>query len=100
MSQKNQNVQILTNLDKKVRNDESIQNLVSEFKPDNIWPFLAEKKLAKYLILPFLTTCGQKWGQMLFDLNSETRFGIPSSLHSFLTPICKDLLVSNFGLSS
>ena len=33
---------------------------------------------------------------MLSDLSSETRFGILSSFHNFITPICKDLHILIF----
>ena len=38
----------------------------------------------------FLLFC-QKSGHMLSDSNSETRFGVLSSFHNFITPIGKDL---------
>ena len=40
----------------------------------------------------------QKKGQMLSDLNSEIRFEILSSFHSFITPIGKDLHILFFNL--
>ena len=50
--------------------------------------------MAKSYILPIVF--GQKEGQMLSDLYFETRLGILSSFHSFLTPICKDLYILIF----
>ena len=66
---------------RKLRNDERIPNLLSEFKLDNIWPRF-----------------GQKGGQIFSDLNSETKFGILSSFHNFLAPICNDLHILIFRL--
>ena len=74
----------------KMRHDERIQNLVSEFKADYIWPHLLIKKNVKSwentLFWQFSTVFGQKWGQILFDLISETRFTILSERRTFLAP--------------
>ena len=90
----------------KLRNDERIPNLVSKFKSDNIWRHFRPKNLSKYLILPFLTFLTvflAKRGQILFDLNSETRSGILLSIvlsfRNFLIPIRKKMQILIFGPS-
>ena len=65
-----------------MQNDERIPNFASKFKSNNIWDPFGSKHCQKYAILDILPTFeffGQKGGQMLFDLNFETRFGILSS---------------------
>ena len=72
------------------------------------------KRMVKNWILPVLTSLSffpnewsktrfdhlailPKWGQMLFDLNSETKFEILSSFAHFMTPFAKFLKFEFFG---
>ena len=79
---------------RKLRKGEKIAHLVNLYQIilDPFW----QKKTGKLLDFAILTIFGQNWGQMLSDLNSETRFGILSLFHNFLTPICKDLHILIF----
>ena len=71
-----------------MRFDERIRNLVSEFKLDDIYPSFGKQKTVEnwqstqFSQFSTVYFC-QKWGQMLSNFTSETRFGIPSSRRIF-----------------
>ena len=75
---------------KKFRLDERIPNLVSKWKSDIIWPSFWQKNCRKRSITGkvakfarFRPLCGQKEGEMLFDFNFETIFGVLLSRETF-----------------
>ena len=45
---------------------------------------------------PVSTFFGPKGGQMMFDLNFETRYEILSSFPDYMTPFCKNYQFLNF----
>ena len=84
---------------KKLWNGERILKLVPQFKSDNIWPPPLEK-WQKNTILPFWQFVLPTRGQMLSDLNYETRFRILSSLDNSLATICEDFHIWFFASHS